>query len=139
MLRHLSPLPKRSTMTRSARPASLSSAASTEPINPPPPVTTIMRRPASGRILLRPRPPGAVAGGGRRGADRFDQPRRRASLDQLDEQHPAAGRLHLLVPDDALDRVIAALDQHIRLQPAHELVRSLIVDADDDIDRCLRR
>src|SRR5207248_8712540 len=135
MLRHLSPSPKRSTMTKSACPASLSSAASTEPINPPPPVTTIMRGPASGRVLLRPRPRGAAAGGGGRGADRLDQPRRRASLDEFDQQHPAAGRLHLLMPHDALDRVIAALDQHIRLQPANELDRGLLVEADDGIDR----
>src|SRR4051794_39456239 len=44
MLRHLSPEPKRSTMTRSARPSSFSAAASAEPINPPPPVITSMYR-----------------------------------------------------------------------------------------------
>src|SRR5439155_8077372 len=51
-------------------------------------------KPASGRVLRSPRPRRAGAGGDGRGADRFDQPRRRASLHEFDEQHPAATRLH---------------------------------------------
>src|SRR5205823_8279822 len=102
MLRHLSPEPKRSTMTRSACPAALSSAASTEPMNPPPPVTISIRRPASGRVLLR---AGAGSAADRRRwgrADRLDQPGRRMALDQIDQHDPSARGLYVFGADDAL-------------------------------------
>src|SRR6202035_2983490 len=98
--------------------------------------TTNMRRPASGGILLRARPPGArTGGGGWGGADRLDQPRCRASFDELDEHDTAAIRLYFLVADDTLDRIIAALDQHVRLQATNQLDRGLLVEADHRVDR----
>src|SRR4029077_20150179 len=84
MLRHLSSLPKRSTMTRSARPASLSAAASTEPIKPPPPVMTSISD--AGLGWRRPHP--------------ADDAGSRVALDQVDQRHPSARRLDLLAPDD---------------------------------------
>src|SRR4051794_29793352 len=101
MLRHLSSLPKRSTSTRSERPASFRCAASTEPINPPPPVITNIRQsPELGRVLAR------------FGPDRMDQAGCRAPLDQIDQHDPAARRLDVLGADDGLDRIVAAFDKH---------------------------
>src|SRR5207248_8363034 len=81
----------------------------------------------------RPREPGPNRRG--RLADRLDQPRRRAPLDEIDEQHPATRHLHILMANNALDGVIAALDQYIGLQPPDQLDRGLLVKADDGIDR----
>src|SRR5216683_2341994 len=133
MLRHLSPVPKRSTMTRSDRPASLRAAPRTEPIKPPPPVITSIGPPASGGIL-------AGAGGRHagdvglfrrvRGPNGVDEPRCRTPLDEID-QHGAATRLaHLVGADHPLYRVVAALDEHTGLETANQLERGLLVEAD---------
>src|SRR5690349_12733341 len=123
MLRHLSPVPKRSTMTRSDRPASFNDAARTEPINPPPPVITSIAVSPSSRVVAR------------LGLDRVDQPGCRAPLDQIDQDDPPARSLHVGGADDGLDLIVAAFDQNIGLQAPDQLDRGFLVEADDRIDR----
>src|SRR5581483_4579080 len=108
MLRHFSPLPKRSTMTSRSWPASFNAAASTEPMKPPPPVTTSI---SAARALPRRR----VLRAGR--AQPGDRRRRRVPGDQLGQHDAAAGGLDLGGADHLVLGVVAALDQHVGFEP----------------------
>ena len=65
--------------------------------------------------------------------------RRRVAFGERDADDAAAARLDGLAADDGVERPVGAFDEHIRLQPADDLLRVVFVEHHDRVHTRERR